>query len=293
VRASARRAAPCRPPTRRRRRSRRRRSRRRRACRGHGTQAVDESLVATVAGVVGRVNKLVTVTPPRSRYAPQVGDVVVGRVAEVAGKRWRVDLAARQDAALLLSAVTLPGGAQRRRTAEDELAMRGALAEGDLLSAEVQALQHDGAVMLQTRSAKYGRLLGGQLVRVPADLVKRQKAHFLRLEAAAVDLVIGCNGLIWVAPAAAAPAAAEGGDAGAAPPPPPTAEGRLAAARAARAVEALALLGLPVHLRAVEEVFRLSAQAGAAPKDMLGGAFLAEVAAQEGRARAAEGAGAA
>jgi exosome complex component RRP4 len=174
--------------------------------------------------------------------------------------------------------------------------MRGVLAEGDLLSAEVQALQHDGGVMLQTRSAKYGRLLGGQLVRVPADLVKRQKAHFLRLEAAAVDLVIGCNGLIWVAPAAPAPAAAvEGGDAGAAaaPPPPPTAEGRLAVARAARAVEALARLGLPVHLSAVEDVFRLSAQASAAPKDMLGGAFLAEVAAQEGRARAAEDAGAA
>lgn len=36
--------------------------------RGHGTQPVNEELLATVCGVVERVNKLVSVRPLRARY---------------------------------------------------------------------------------------------------------------------------------------------------------------------------------------------------------------------------------
>ncbi len=54
--------------------------------------------------------------------------------AQVAGKRWKVDLSSSQEAGLLLSAVNLPGGVQRRRNADDELRMREVLCEGDLLS---------------------------------------------------------------------------------------------------------------------------------------------------------------
>lgn len=40
---------------------------------------------------------------------------------------------------------------------EDELNMRTVLAEGDVVSAEVQALFQDEAVALHTRSTKYGK----------------------------------------------------------------------------------------------------------------------------------------
>ncbi len=52
---------------------------------------------------------------------------------------------------LHLSAVNLPGGEHRRRSAEDELSMRTYLQEGDLISAEVQNIYSDGAVSLHTR----------------------------------------------------------------------------------------------------------------------------------------------
>ena len=71
--------------------------------RGHGTQVVDGRLLATVCGTVERVNKLVSVRPLRSRYVPETGDVVLGRVTEIAGKRWKLDVNARQDAGLQLS----------------------------------------------------------------------------------------------------------------------------------------------------------------------------------------------
>jgi exosome complex component RRP4 len=90
--------------------------------RGHGTYIESRldaetnvntpHLIASVAGLVSRVNMLISVIPVTSGYGGQVGDLVIGRVIEVASKRWRVEVGASRDAALLLSAVNLPGGAQ-------------------------------------------------------------------------------------------------------------------------------------------------------------------------------------
>lgn len=169
--------------------------------RGHGTKTLpDGRLVATLCGVVQRVNKLIYVRPLKSRYTAEQGDVVIGRVSEVAVKRWKVDLKSRQEAGLLLSAVNLPGGIQRRRNAEDELNMRTLFIEGDLISAEVQQVNSEGSVALHTRSSKYGKLKMGQLVVVPANVVKRQKQHFVSFETIGVHVILGCNGLIWVSP---------------------------------------------------------------------------------------------
>ncbi len=101
-----------------------------------------------------RTNKLISVTRPaplKSKYQCEIGDVVVGRITEVQQRRWKVELNARLDAALLLSNVNLMGGELRRRSEQDELAMRKYLVEGDLISAEVQNLYNDGSCTLHTR----------------------------------------------------------------------------------------------------------------------------------------------
>lgn len=154
-------------------------------------------LTATVAGVISRVNKLIMVRPLRAKYIPETGDVVVGRVAELAGRRWRLDVNAAKHAVLLLSAVNLPGGVQRRRTYEDELNMRAFFKEGDLVSAEVQEQWDDGSVALHTRSLRYGKLAGGTFVAIQAELVKRAKKHFHRLPCG-VHAILGNNGYIFL-----------------------------------------------------------------------------------------------
>ena len=53
-----------------------------------------------------RVNKLISVTPLKTKYQGEIGDVVVGRVTEVQQKRWKIDINARLDAALHLSSVS-------------------------------------------------------------------------------------------------------------------------------------------------------------------------------------------
>ncbi|KAI1795784.1 exosome complex exonuclease rrp4 [Ganoderma leucocontextum] len=165
--------------------------------RGHGTYVDNEEVIASVSGTVERVNKLITVRAVRSRYNPEVGDLVVGRITEVQPRRWKVDANSRQDAVLMLSSVNLPGGVQRRKLESDELQMRTFFEEGDLLVAEVQAFFADGAMSLHTRSLRYGKLRNGQLVTVPPILIRRLKSHFVSLPCG-VDLILGLNGYIWV-----------------------------------------------------------------------------------------------
>lgn len=60
----------------------------------------------------------------KSRYSGETGNVVIGRISEVATNRWKVDIGAAQEANLYLSAVDLPGGEHRIRSEEDQLRMR-------------------------------------------------------------------------------------------------------------------------------------------------------------------------
>ncbi|KAL7542660.1 hypothetical protein ACHAXR_012106 [Thalassiosira sp. AJA248-18] len=192
-----------------------------------------QRLIASVAGTVERVNKLISVIPlSPSIYSGQVGDLVVGRIVGVGGSRWKVSLTCSSPASsgsngsmkegqLPLSGVNLPGGVQRIRTSEDVLAMRSLFKEGDLLTCEVQQVQaRDGTLILHTRSLRYGKLDNGVLVTVPPSLVGRRKNHFVTLKGlnrkivtdgndasmdvdgeegeGDVDVYLGLNGGIWI-----------------------------------------------------------------------------------------------
>ncbi|XP_064649188.1 exosome complex component RRP4-like [Lineus longissimus] len=167
--------------------------------RGHGTFMDSDKLHASVAGVVERVNKLICVNPLKTRYHGEVGDVIVGRIIDVAQKRWRVEAHSKLHSILLLSSVNLPGGELRKRSEEDERRMRDYLVEGDLISAEVQSVYSDGSLSLHTRSLKYGKLGQGVLVRVSPSLVRRRKTHFHNLPCGA-SIILGNNGYIWISP---------------------------------------------------------------------------------------------
>jgi exosome complex component RRP4 len=172
--------------------------------RGHGTYSADDipgSVISNTLGPFEQVARWVSVRPLKHRYIPEVGDIVVGRIVEVGSKRWLVDIGARTNAGLPLSAMHLSGGDQRRRTLEDQLGMRSILAEGDIICAEVHSQQSDSGIILQARSMLYGRLSNGILLRVPSSLVPRQKSHVLSLPSPlAVDIVLGVNGWIWLTP---------------------------------------------------------------------------------------------
>ena len=167
--------------------------------RGHGTYVQDNRLISSVAGFVEPINRLISVRALRTRYNGEVGDVVVGRIVEVQvqQKRWKVETNSRVLSMLLISAVNLPDGNQRRKTAEDEQMMRSYFTEGDLISAEVQSIFSDGSLSLHTRSPKYAKLGQGVLVIVSPSLIERRKTHFHNLPCGA-HVTLGNNGYIWI-----------------------------------------------------------------------------------------------
>ena len=275
--------------------------------RGHGTRgAPGGGLAATVAGSLRRVDRLITVASAGGRYIPDVGDVIVGRVIDVGGKRWRVDIGAARAASLALAAVRLPGGAARRRTAEDEASMRELYAEGDPLVAEVQAVHGDGGVLLHTQSRRYGTPTDGVLIPLPPHAIPRQRAQLGTAPAARVALVLGVNGWVWVSPlregeggegaaGAATTAAApsfdpdDGDEPARPPPPPPTPDQRRDVAAAASALRALASVGLPITPAAVDGAVVAARETGTPVTGMCEAPFLRELAERERERRVGGG----
>mmetsp|Transcript_9142 Transcript_9142/g.15637 ORF Transcript_9142/g.15637 Transcript_9142/m.15637 type:complete len:214 (+) Transcript_9142:244-885(+) len=181
---------------------------------------------------------------------------------------------------LMLSAINLPGGVQRRRTQEDELNMRTLFQENDLISAEVQQFYGDGTMALHTRSHKYGKLEGGVLVKVPPLLIKRSKQHFHSLPCG-VDVILANNGYCWVAPARPPLPSTLCTDSLPSSSPPPSAspmdvsvrvtsaEVREKVARVRNAIEVLGRACMAISAPSVMLVYSESLQASLAPHAML------------------------
>jgi exosome complex component RRP4 len=167
----------------------------------HDTARQQDRLVASVCGVVQRVNQLITVIPyGETTYTGNVGDLVVGQITMVGTSSWRVQLVPQlRDANLPLSGVHLPGGVQRVRTAHDARQMSQFLKVGDWISAEVHKVQPaDGSLSLHTRSFRYTKLENGCWIRVPSALIPRRKNHYTTMINDTLDVLWGTNGVVWI-----------------------------------------------------------------------------------------------
>lgn len=165
---------------------------------GRGTYTDREGIRSALVGYTVLVNKLVTVRPLKARFTAATGDVVIGRVVQIAYKRWVVDIDGTDRATLHINSVRLED-IQRRKTEEDEQKMRELLCENDLVVAEVRTAAPGQGIGLHIRNENFGRLTGGLLVAVKNSLLARQKTHFHLRDG--MRLIFALNGFIWLAPA--------------------------------------------------------------------------------------------
>jgi exosome complex component RRP4 len=256
-------------------------------CGPHGSSP---SIFAAVSGAVEVTESVLSVRGRSPRYLPEIGDVVVGRIIEVAGNRWRIDIGGMQDAVMLLANVTEPGGMLRRRGRADELTMRKIFAEDDVVVAEVQRVTPDGLAFLHTRSAaKYGRVrVLGSLVTVGPSTIRRVRHQFHTFRKLCVSVVAGVNGYVWVGAATAEQlaeaqaqrdtAAAESGDEDSdeehaddsyVVDPNDRTEVHRAVARVANCVQVLGQGHVPVYPKSIYEAVRSSISHGWKPYDLL------------------------
>jgi exosome complex component RRP4 len=150
----------------------------------------------------------------------------------------------------------------------------------------VQAInRQDGNVALHMRGSKYGKLRYGQLVCVPCKLIRRQSSHFVDLDDYGIQLVLGCNGWIFVAlknksevkaerraaPFGAGSAPAEFVDFK------PEPEQWKHCARFATAIRCVAKLGVPISVDLLQEIVQSSDVRGVSCTQMLQMEFLAVI----------------
>eukprot|EP00892_Ulva_mutabilis_P009960 jgi/Ulvmu1/7336/UM035_0125.1 len=143
---------------------------------------------------------------------------------------------------------------------------------------QVQNLgRSDGNVALHMRSAKYGKVKKGQLVCVPAKLIRRQSSHLVDIAGQGVQVILGCNGWIWVgvtdkSRATQARAAGMYGapmDAGADADFTPEPEQWATCARFAAAARAVARLSVPIQVEFLQAVVQESVQRGVSCANMM------------------------
>lgn len=223
-------------------------------------------IISAVNGMCEITDRVVSVRGQVSRYMPDISDLVIGRITEVAGNKWLVDINAAQSGIMLLSNVTEPGGMLRRRERGDELGMRQLFDQADLVVAEVQRVSAEGVASLHTRAAeKYGKLATfGRLVSVNPSLIKRAKHQFLELPAYQSKLAIGINGYIWVTWMKKAETSTEDHDEAGL-----DNEARHNIARIANCLAALSNAGVQIHPRTIEAALEASLAAGWTSFDVL------------------------
>lgn len=172
---------------------------------GHGTTVRDGLIVSAVYGHYQQTNKLITVSPCfQFKYSPEVGNVVIGRVIQIANKKWKLDTHSRTETSLALSAITLPGLLQRRKLESDEINMRSFFDKDDLVVCEVQKVTKSGSAALHTRNEKYRKLADGVLLVLPPFRLPPLKTRFLQKNS--IELIAGANGFLWISTVSKEPA---------------------------------------------------------------------------------------
>ena len=164
---------------------------------GRGTYELNGNIISSVLGKVANISKLVTVYPKKFPYNPEVGDVIIGRIISVEKKSWKVNLYTQREGILNLTAINLPQGEQRIRNEEDQMQMRIYFKENDLFSGEIQQINNNGLINIQTRNLKYGKLKNGILIKVNHGLIKKKKHQFFEL-VNNVKIILGINGCVWI-----------------------------------------------------------------------------------------------
>ena len=164
---------------------------------GRGTYELNGKIISSVLGKVANISKLVTVYPKKYPYNPEVGDVIIGRIISVEKKSWKVNLYTQREGILNLTAINLPQGEQRIRNEEDQMQMRIYFKENDLFSGEIQQINNNGLIHIQTRNLKYGKLKNGILIKVNHGLIKKKKHQFFEL-VNNVKIILGINGCVWI-----------------------------------------------------------------------------------------------
>ena len=160
---------------------------------GDGARREGQDIVACKYGLSDVNDKLVRVIPLSGVYTPRRGNVIIGTVVGVTFKGWLIDFGSHQNGFLNVTEVP-------RYIGRGEL--RDHFDFGDTVCAKVFGTD-GGNIDLSVKLRGFGRVQGGQLVKVNPNKVPRvigKEGSMINLikEETKCEVTVGQNGLVWI-----------------------------------------------------------------------------------------------
>lgn len=155
-------------------------------------------LYAGRIGLAVQEDHMVSVIALRGVYEPKVGDVVLGKVIDLGGSSWFVDIGCPYTGVLNASDVYGRGFSPQT----DDLS--NALAIGDMVIAEVLQFDRTRGPFLTTRGPGLGKITRGRIekvtpAKIPRLIGKKGSMISLLRGETGCDLTVGKNGWVLVA----------------------------------------------------------------------------------------------
>ncbi|UCC33809.1 MAG: KH domain-containing protein [Candidatus Bathyarchaeota archaeon] len=164
---------------------------------GDNTYKDDDKIYATRIGLVNYEGSRINVTALKAFYVPQVGDIVIGKVAEVGMGGWMIDINAPYPAVLRASDVLdRPFRPQRND-------LPSIFNEDDLLIAKVVAYDRTRDPMLTVREQGLGKVTHGLIIKITPTKIPRvigRKGSMISMlkRETGCRITLGQNGLVLI-----------------------------------------------------------------------------------------------
>ena len=164
---------------------------------GDNTYKENDKIYATRVGLVNYERRKIHVTALKAFYVPRVGDLVVGKVAEIGTGGWMVDINAPHLAVLRASDVL---DRPFRPQKNDLVSLFDA---GDLLIAKIVAYDRTRDPMLTVREPGLGKVTHGLVVEITPTKIPRiigRKGSMINMLKRETEcrITLGQNGLILI-----------------------------------------------------------------------------------------------
>jgi exosome complex component RRP4 len=164
---------------------------------GKNTYQEDKKIYASLIGLANNIGKNVFVVAIKTSYMPIVGDLVVGKVIDMKLSGWIVDINAPYSAMLFTSDAFDRSYDARKNEMSDFLKI------GDLVIAEINAVDRTRDPILTIRDKGLGRVNRGHIIKITPTKIPRligRKGSMVNLlkRETGCQITIGQNGLVLV-----------------------------------------------------------------------------------------------
>ncbi len=160
---------------------------------GEGVRREGKDIVASRFGLADVSDKFVKIIPLSGIYIPRRGNVVIGKVIDLIGKGWLLDINYSDNAFLSLAEVP-------RYVNQSEMAE--CFNFGDVLVAKIWSIGGRG-IDLSVKTRGHGKLEDGMLIKINPNKVPRvigKEGSMVKVikDATGCNITVGQNGVVWV-----------------------------------------------------------------------------------------------